>query len=403
MIEFEEASSLIFDAANPLGEMAKPIEDAVSYVLSRDIISPLSISPFRNSAMDGFAVRAEWLERCSPDNPIKLPIDTTVFAGDSGSAKISENRPIRIMTGAPVPDKFDTVVKFEDTVYDDAHVVFAKPITQGKNIRPAGEDIHKDQLVLKRGHLLTPLDIGILAGIGLKEVSVFKKPSVLVFSNGNELVSPGEKLKFGQIYDSNKYTVSSLIKPFVERIEIGPTVIDESEKLEQALSADFDVIITSGGVSAGEKDLVIGAANKIGFEQVFHKARIKPGKPIFFAKKSQRLLFGLPGNPLSTAVTCAVFVIPVLKKLIGRDDYEIRAENAVINPEQIRPGGRLLIWPGKFRRTRSGITAEYSEKKSSAALSALLNSDGLIFSDLSGNNVPASTQVQVIFWNQLLS
>jgi molybdopterin molybdotransferase len=403
MIEFEEASSLIFNAANPLGEIKRPIGNSISYVLSKDIISPLSISPFRNSAMDGFAVRAEWLKDCSPENPIKLPIDTTVFAGDSGKMKMSDGQPIKIMTGAPVPDQFDTVVKFEDTSYDDSFVVFTKSISEGTNVRPVGEDLHKDQLVFKRGHIITSLDIGILAGIGLTEVSVFKKPSVLVFSNGNELVAPGNDLKFGQIYDSNKYTVSSLIKPFVETIEIGPTIIDESEKLEQALSADFDVIITTGGVSAGEKDLVIGAAKKIGFEQVFHKARIKPGKPIFFARKDKRLLFGLPGNPLSTAVTCAVFAIPALKKLIGREDYMLRSENAVIDAKQARPGGRLLIWPGHFSKSQNCITAEYSDKKTSAALSALLNSDGLIFSDFSRDNATPPTQVKVIFWNQLLS
>ncbi|MFH1701271.1 MAG: molybdopterin molybdotransferase MoeA [Candidatus Zixiibacteriota bacterium] len=403
MIEFKEASSLIFDAAKSLGEITKPIEQAVSYVLSRDIISPLSISPFRNSAMDGFAVKAEWLKDCSSEHPVKLPIDATVFAGDSGIAKTLDGRPIKIMTGAPVPDLFDTVVKFEDTSHDDSFVVFTKSIYEGTNVRPAGEDVHKDQLVFKRGHVVCSLDIGILAGIGLKEVLVFKKPSVLVFSNGNELVSPGNDLKFGQIYDSNKYTVSSLIKPFVERIEIGPTVIDDSEKLEQALAADFDVIITSGGVSAGEKDLVIGAAKKIGFEQVFHKARIKPGKPVFFAQKGQRILFGLPGNPLSTAVTCAVFIIPTLKKIIGREDYELCFENAVMDPDQVRQGGRLLIWPGNFQKTQNGIKAEYSEKKSSAALSSLLNSDGLIFSDFSGDKQATPPQIQVISWNQLLT
>lgn len=402
MIEFNEASDLIFNAIKPLGEISKPIKQTVSYVLSRDIISPLMISPFRNSAMDGFAVKAEWLKDASSEKPVKLPIDTTVFAGDSGSDKLSGNKPIKIMTGAPVPDEFDSVVKFEDTSYDDSHVIFSKSLSEGTNVRPAGEDLKKDQLVFKRGHVVTALDIGIMAGIGLKEVSVFKKPSVLVFSNGNELVSPGNDLKFGQIYDSNKYTVSSLIAPFAETIEIGPTIVDESEKLEQALSADFDAIITSGGVSAGEKDLVIGAAKKIGFEQIFHKARIKPGKPIFFSQKGQRLLFGLPGNPLSTAVTCTVFVIPALKKLIGREDFKIRVEDATIDPEKVRQGGRLLIWPGKISRTDQALSAEYSEKKTSAALSALLNSDGLIFSDISKDNKADSNRVQVTSWNQLL-
>jgi molybdopterin molybdotransferase len=167
------------------------------------------------------------------------------------------------------------------------------------------------------------------------------------------------------------------------------------------MAADADVIVTSGGVSAGERDLVIEAAEAAGFESILHKVRIKPGKPVYLARRGGQLLLGLPGNPLSTAVTCAVFVLPALKKMAGRRDYLLCPRPARLSPDSIRKSGRMLIWPGTFKYAKGGLVAEFSPKRSSAALSALLGTDGLILQSIAADG--ESPTIEVVPWDQILT
>lgn len=402
MQSLEQAIKKIDSNVEILGTAQRAIAEAVDYTLSGDIVSAVSVLPFRNSQMDGFAIRSEWIASCSKDHPVSLSVGSVIFAGESLPETSDSDKAARIMTGAPVPDEYDTVVKFEDTVYDENQVVFKQPSPVGANIRLPGEDIEKGQKLFSSGHRLRSLDIGILASVGLQEVSVYRKPRVMMVSTGDEVMLPGETLGFGQIYNSNRSTVASMVKPFVESIETTPIIKDNPEALRKAIDGSHDIIITSGGVSAGDRDYVISAAESCGWTPIFHKARIKPGKPIFFARRGNQLLFGLPGNPLSTAVTCAVFLIPALKKIAGRQDYLLRRQPANLAQAAFRKGGRLLIWPGTIRNTDDALVAEFSEKKSSAALTALLGSDGLIFQDTWDGNMDTPPGVSVVRWQQLL-
>ncbi len=401
MISFDKASQLIFEAVEELGPTTSKIEDAVGHALYEDIVSPLNVAPFRNSAMDGFAVRSEWLTGCSDDNPITLPIENTIFAGDAETKPPRHQHVTKVMTGAPVPKGYDTVVKFEDTSYDDRTAVFTKPAQAGENIRLPGEDITQGQLLFRKRHVVQALDIGILASIGLSEVSVFRKPKVLAASTGNELVPPGEPLGAGKIYNSNGYTIAALIRPFSSAVDQSPILSDDDASLQAALSSDHNVIVTSGGVSAGERDNVIKAAESCGWTTIFHKIRIKPGKPVYFAHKGKQLLFGVPGNPLSTAVTCCVFVIPALKKMAGYRQYELCPAPARLSSQSARKGGRTLIWPGMIRQNGSDTVAEFSPKTSSAALSAVLDTDGLIFQDAPRDSTSPTVKVEVVRWQQI--
>ncbi|MDH3890012.1 MAG: molybdopterin molybdotransferase MoeA [candidate division Zixibacteria bacterium] len=401
MISFAQATDLISENVSARKSVKCSIRDVVGHVLAEDIESGIDVVSFRNAAMDGFAVRSNWLSACSESKPLTLPYKDTAFAGDARKAEYADGVAVKIMTGAPVPEGYDSVVRFEDTKYDNCHVSFFIPVGSRTNVREPGEDIERGQKLFASGDRLGQLDIGILASIGLAELSVHERPSVHIASTGNELVAPGTALKPGQLYNSNLYTLEPMVSPFSRAVQLDATVGDSEEQLRRLFESTADVIITSGGVSAGERDLVIAAAEAAGFQSLLHKVRIKPGKPFYFAKRNHQFLFGLPGNPLSTAVTCAVLVLPALKKMCGRSDFAINPVPARLSPNSVRKSGRMLIWPGMFKMDSGEIIAEFSNKRSSAALSALLDTDGLIIqSDVDDIESP---KIEVIPWNQILS
>lgn len=402
MIEFEEACELIFKNTNRLGTEERLIENSIGYVLAKDIVSPISVAPFRNSAMDGFAVKYKWLSGCSADNPASIEIGPTSFAGNAATASIVDGQALKVMTGARVPDDFDAVVPFEETDFDKIKVRFARPATPGQHIRESGEDIIQGQKLYREGAVLERFDVGILATIGLRSLLTYRKPSVMIIGTGDELADPGQELIGDQIYDANTYTILSMVAPFSRKVERIRRVPDRKQELLNALRSPHDVIVTTGGISVGEKDFVVDVAESCDWRRVFHKVRIKPGKPVYFAVRGKQVLFGLPGNTLSTAVTCSVFLIPALKKMSGWTDYRLSPKSAVLASGESRKTGRKLIWPG-FKEEQPGrIVARFSPKKSSAALTALLGTDGLIIQDATEAE-PGSDNVEFIPWNDILN
>ncbi len=400
MISFKEATQTILDNVSVLPKVDRAIGDAVGYCLAEDVVSGIDVVSYRNSAMDGFAVCAPWLSECDGSSAVVLPYRDTLFAGDAQVTPCEEGVAVKVMTGAPVPDGYDTVVRFEDTTYDDRQVTFHQAVESGAYVRAPGEDIKTGQKLFRAGDRIGPLDIGLVASIGLSEVTVRNRPSVLIATTGNELVPPGDVLPPGAVYNSNLYTIEAMVRPFSRALQRLTGVDDSVEQLQTIMASDTDVIVTSGGVSAGERDLVIEAAEAAGFESIFHKVRIKPGKPVYYARRGDQLLFGLPGNPLSTAVTCAIFVLPALKKMVGWKDYRLSPMPARLSPDSIRKTGRMLIWPGSFTNTGGEILATFSPKRSSAALSALLGSDGLIFQSITDSTEPPA--IEVVQWDQIL-
>jgi molybdopterin molybdotransferase len=396
MKTYDEAATIISKAITRLDSIQLSIESASNYILAEDIISPIDVAPFRNSAMDGFAVAYEDIMSI----PCTLPIRAISYAGDSESYTYKKMTALKIMTGAPLPDGYDTVIRVEDTSFNESEVTINAEITQFQNARMPGEDIKKGKLIYKSGQVINPLHIGIFASIGLNKLPVFRKPNILILSTGNELAEPGNPIKTGQIFNSNSFTLRSILTPFCQSITVDSILLDETEIVSKALSQNYDVIITSGGVSAGDKDLIPIMAERCGWIKKLHKVAIKPGKPIFFAQKDNQYLFGLPGNPLSTAVTCACFVIPALKKLIGVKDYRLLTNQAELCRKSIIKSGRTLIWPGNIIPKNGVLIACFASKKSSASLSALLNTDGLIFQYKTDDQPP---RIEVSSWQQILN
>ncbi|MBD1573520.1 molybdopterin molybdotransferase MoeA [Vibrio sp. S17_S38] len=305
----------------------KSLADTVGYVLAQDLHSPINVPPFDNSAMDGYAVRIDDLIETAT-----LTVAGKSFAGVPFKGEWPNGSCIRIMTGAKIPQGCDAVIMQEQVSVegDQADFSQALPLRAQQNIRSLGEDIKQSNLVLPKGHRLTPRDIPMIATLGIPTLTVLNKPKVAFFSTGDELKPLGTELKEGEIYDSNRYGIKIMLEKFgCEAIDLG-VIPDDKEQLKQAFihaQQQADVVITSGGVSVGEADytkIILEELGQIGF----WKIAMKPGKPFAFGKllaadnTSDAIFCGLPGNPVSAILTLYILVQPLLAKLAGHSDWK---------------------------------------------------------------------------------
>ena len=314
-----KARELIAQFLTPVSAIERlNIRAALDRVLAADVISPFDVPAHDNSAMDGYAVRCADLKT---DGEVTLRIAGTAFAGVPFPGQVKAGECVRIMTGGVVPGGCDTIVMQEHAIAKGDSVRIGAGHQRGQNLRRAGEDLKAGQIALKRGLLLRPAEIGLIASLGIGEVGVFRKLRVAFFSTGDELRSIGTPLGAGQIYDSNRYTIHGMLARLgCEAIDMG-VVRDDPRLLEQAFAdaaAAADVVITSGGVSVGEADFVKELLERLG-EVVFWKIAMKPGRPLAYGRIANAHFFGLPGNPVSVMVTFYQFVREALLKLAGRD------------------------------------------------------------------------------------
>lgn len=297
------------------------VRAALGRVLATDVISPVDVPAHDNSAMDGYAVRFADL---NSDGKVTLKVTGSSFAGVPFKGTVAAGEAVRIMTGGVMPQGADTIVMQEHAEAGNGQIIIGGGHRQGQHLRRAGEDLRQGQPALRQGQPLRPAEIGLIASLGIAEVSVYRKLRVAFFSTGDELVSVGLPLGEGQIYDSNRYTIYGMLTRLgCEVIDMG-VVRDDPALLETAFreaAAAADVVITSGGVSVGEADFVKVLLNKLG-EVVFWKIAMKPGRPLAYGKIGNAHFFGLPGNPVSVMVTYYQFVRDALLKLSGRDPVE---------------------------------------------------------------------------------
>jgi molybdopterin molybdotransferase len=312
LISLEEALARIFDQVRPLDAEPVPLAAAAGRVIAEDARSPVDLPPFASSAMDGFAVR-------SGDTPGRLPIVARIAAGVPAPRALEPGEAMGIATGGVVPDGADVVIPIEDVVENDNTVEIEQVVGQGDNVRPRGSDVSAGDLVVAQGSRLGPAQIGALAAAGLVEVSATRRPHVVVLATGTELRRPGEPLGPGEVYEANGVLLATAFASAGADVEILPTVADDAAAHRRALESGLaaDVLVTSGGVSVGPHDLVRGLLAELGVEEIFWGVAVKPGKPLAFGVRRPTLVFGLPGNPVSSLVGAEVFVRPALLALQG--------------------------------------------------------------------------------------
>ena len=292
-----------------------PIAEAGGRVSSQDVRARVDLPPFASSAMDGFAVRAA-------DLPGSLRIAGESAAGRPFGGQLGPGSAVAISTGAVVPEDADAVVPIENVSVTDNAVTISKSVEPGAHVRPRGGDVTSGEVVVPAGVRLTPARLAAAAASGVAELSCARRPRVAVLATGSELVDPGGSLRPGQIYETNSLMLSTAAAGVGAEVVLQPSVADDEEALRETLERGLaaDVLVTSGGVSVGEHDLVRAVELELGVEEVFWRVAMKPGKPVSFGVRGETLVFGLPGNPVSALVGCELFVKPALRALQGLAD-----------------------------------------------------------------------------------
>ena len=386
LIAVEEALKTILEKIRPLATEILPLPRSLNRVLAETIRSEINVPPFINSAMDGYAVRVADIVTASPETPVRLKVIDNVPAGAMPTQPLTSGTAARIMTGAPVPDGAEAVVRFEETSEHLAtsnlaadQVAIYQAARQGDNIRQAGEDIKADQTVLKKGHRLRPQDIGVLAAIGQAKIAVYRRPRVAILATGDELVDIIEPITPGKIRNSNEYTQAAMVEKYGgEPIRLGiarDTVADLTAKIRDGLAQGVDLFLTSAGVSVGDFDMVKHVLATEG-EMQFWQVGIKPGKPLAFGvlkPQDEQMapyvpLIGLPGNPVAAMVAFEVFARPAILKLSGLLSWDKTTLQATLDEDVTNSGRRhymrAFVYPGEpgYRVTTrdSGVTVQGS-------------------------------------------
>jgi molybdopterin molybdotransferase len=318
----DEALCRILSAVRPGPVETVPLAAAWDRVLAEEVVAAGDLPPFDNSAMDGYALRARDTVGAAEDRPVRLGVLEDLPAGRVAARPLEPGTAMRIMTGAPLPAGADAVVPVERTLPGPGTVDVLQEARPGQNVRLTGEDIRAGQRILHRGTRIRAAELGVLAALGRPYVQVFQRPRIAVLTTGDELVDVEAPLRWGQIRDSNAYALSALVREYGGEVGAVRRAIDTHDALRTALDQlpEVDFILTSGGVSVGDYDLVREVVEERG-QVLFWRVAIKPGKPFLFGQIGDRWLFGLPGNPVSAMVTCDLFVRPALFQRSGRTDW----------------------------------------------------------------------------------
>jgi molybdopterin molybdotransferase len=372
---------------------------ALDYVLASDVISSIAVPGDDNSAMDGYALRAV-------DAHKQLPVSQRIPAGSVG-AQLQPGTAARIFTGAAIPPGADAVVMQENCELVDGCININGSIIAGQHIRLQGQDISSGSVVLRAGRRIRPQDLGLLASVGMAQVSVYKPLKVAILSTGDELVDPAstgkdKQLPAGQIYNSNRYTLAGLLSSLNVEIVDGGIIPDDPDATARALQSAAeaaDCVICSGGVSVGEEDHVKNQVEKLGKLDLW-KLAIKPGKPLAFGRIGETPFFGLPGNPTSVFVTFCLVARPYLQKLQGLVEPAPIKLAALAKFNSGRPGGRQEYRRVTVRNAEAGLVASDYENQSSGVLSSVSHSNAFAVIP-PGEVVTEGDQVEVILLDHL--
>ncbi len=421
MISVEEALEKVLKQVHVLEAERVPILESLGQVLAEDIVSSIDVPPLDNAAMDGYAVRAGDTRGASSKSPKILTVIDTVSAGTISRREVTPGTAIRIMTGAPVPGGADSIVKFEDTDEEQRRAAGGKagteigilyPAKPGLNLRRAGEDITKGATVLKKGTVIRPAEVGVMASLGHSTVTVFRRPVVAILATGNELVDIGQSLADGKIYNSNTYSVAGLVRHYGGIPYILGIAQDSNDSVVASLrrGAAADMLITTGGVSAGDYDVVKDVLAREG-EINFWTVRMKPGKPLAFgtirgvSKNGATSIIphlGFPGNPVSSMITFELFARPAILKMLGKTNLSKPTVTAVLEDTIPNTDGRRIFARALVSKRNGQYFARTTGPQGSGILTSMSLANGLVIvpEDKKEMRRGEAAQVMMLDWNE---
>ncbi|MEM3622448.1 MAG: molybdopterin-binding protein [Candidatus Bathyarchaeia archaeon] len=385
LLTLEEARKVIHQhfKPKPLGVEEIPLLEAWNRVLAENVTAKMDIPPFNRSTVDGYAVKAEDTFGAEENKPIKMKICGTVNAGEMPKIIVKQGTAAEIVTGAPIPEGADAVLMFEHTQRKGDELYVYNAVAKNENIMKAGADIKKGETVLKAGQFLGSREIGVLASIGMVKAKVYITPRVAVLSTGNEIAEPGEKLPPGKIYDINAYSLSAAVLESGGKPVYFGVLPDDTSALQKTLKnalASADMVITSGGVSIGPKDIVPQTLNSLGKPGVIICGMAtKPGKPTTVGLINGKIVFALPGHPTSALLTFHLIVRPIIQRLAGKKAQKPLKVKAFASMRMFPAKGRRTFVMVKLRRDESNrLVAEPVPTGLSGAITTLAKADGFV-------------------------
>jgi len=397
LISVEDARARVLDTLAPLAPLQLPLTDAYGCVSAKDVVAGFDLPEFPSSAMDGFAVRAADVEGASPERPAELKIVGSSMIGHRPEVTVGMGEAVRIATGAPIPSGADAIVPIENTDADKDVVRLFEAPDPGRHIRPAGEDVSEGQVLVGKGKRLGPPELGLLANAGHATPLVHPRPRVVVLSTGDELIPPTETPDFGQVRDSNAYTIFGALREAGAMPVLAGIVGDDVEALKEAVFAyeiQADAFISSGGVSVGERDVVKAAFYRRG-DVDFYRVAMQPGMPQGFGHVETKPYWGLPGNPVSVFVSFEQFVRPAIMKMMGRTNLMRPEVTATLSDEVAGPKGKMQFARVAVQRTREGWRATPTGARGSNLISTVSRANGLAMIPPGIEVAPAGSQVRV--------
>ena len=402
MIEMDDAIRIVMENTQLIDCTTVDLMDALGYTLAEDVHSDINMPPFDKATMDGYALQGGDIASAEGNTPVVLDVIEEIPAGTVPQKVVGPGQASRIMTGAPVPKGADTVIMVEDTESEaNGEKVRVLDVTEvGENIARLGEDVTVDQVVLKKGTLIRPPEIGILATVGCVQVPVYRKPIVGVIATGSEIVEPKHVPQPGQIRNSNGYSMMAQALRACAEVRYLGIVEDDALSLKRVIGEGLDtcdVVMLSGGVSAGVYDLVQDAMRDLGVAVLFDRIRMKPGKPLTFGVRGKKLVFGLPGNPVSSVVGLELLARPAIRKMQAMAVLHHRQVKTVLKADFRQSPGRKQFVPATSVLGQQGLwTSDWVGHHGSADLFALARANSLFVVDADVDYVRAGTALDLI-------
>ena len=400
MKSIAEALEAMTEGFTPIGVVGIPLEDASGFYLAEEVTARFDSPSFDNSAMDGYAVRAQDVTAASPESPVTLTVSGESRAGETSPPPLSPHTACRILTGAPMPEGADSVVIQEDTKRVGTQVLVMVACPLRSHVRERGSDLSAGAAIMQTGDVIGPGEIGLLASQNVSEVRVFERPTIALVSTGDELREIGDSVAHGQIINSNAYVLADMVRRAGAIPLCFPAVPDDLSAIEDVLqkALEADVVITTGGVSVGSYDLVQRAFDNLGVQRGFWKVRIKPGKPIAFALHGETPVIGLPGNPISAMVTFEILVLPCIRRMLGDRSPHPQPVPATLRGHYRKRPGRVEIARGVAERQGAELQVTLHPRQGSGSLPSFVGVNALALLPADRGEFVEGEVLDVLLW-----